>query len=185
MDASVVAGREDVLVRICSFDTLFIFQTSLITPHSSLSLLLYRTFMSQVEVEGAVVCLRLCHGKIQFKLLPTAVVVEWYRQRYVDTHTSSWWLLIITSLSPILFLQNSELVEDDANGEVESGDDGLEQLSPKSWIQKILGSARMGGISGPLVREFYSPECRCCAMLIAIVPILMLCRYSMSLSLYS
>ena len=49
-------------------------------------------------------------------------------------------------------------------------------------IQKIFGSARMGGISGPLVREFYSPECRCCAMLIAIVPIFMLCCYSMSLS---
>ena len=101
------------------------------------------------------VCLRMFCGKIQFKLLSTAVVMEWYRQRYVDTHTSSWWLLIITSLSPILFLQNSELVEDDANGEVESGDDGLEQPSPKSWIQKILGSARMGGISGPLVRELF------------------------------
>jgi len=39
-DASVVARREDVVVRICSFDTLFIFQTSLITPHSSLSITL-------------------------------------------------------------------------------------------------------------------------------------------------
>ena len=36
----IVARREDVVVRICSFDTLFIFQTSLITPHSSLSLTL-------------------------------------------------------------------------------------------------------------------------------------------------
>jgi len=41
-DASVVARREDVMVRICSFDILFInnFQTSLISPHSSLSLTL-------------------------------------------------------------------------------------------------------------------------------------------------
>jgi len=69
-------------------------------------------------------------------------------------------LLIITSLSPIILLQNSELVEDDANGEVESGDDGLEQPSPKSWIQKIFGSARMGGISGPLVRELFLLEWR-------------------------
>ena len=106
------------------------------------------------------VCLRMFCGKIQFKLLSTAVVMEWYRQRYVDTHTSSWWLLIITSLSPILFLQNSELVEDDANGEVESGDDGLEQPSPKSWMQKILGSTHMGGISGPLV-SIFPPEYTC------------------------
>ena len=63
-------------------------------------------------------------------------------------------MLIITSLSPIILLQNSELVEDDANGEV-GGDDGLERSeSPKSWIQKILGSARMGGISGPLVSVY-------------------------------
>ena len=52
--------------------------------------------------------------------------------------------------------KNSELVEDDTirSGEVESGDDGLERSeSPKlNFIQKILGSARMGGISGPLVR---------------------------------
>ena len=106
------------------------------------------------------VCLRMFCGKIQFKLLSTAVVMEWYRQRYVDTHTSSWWLVIITSLSPILFLQNSELVEDDANGEVESGDDGLEQPSPKSWMQKILGSTHMGGISGPLV-SIFPPEYTC------------------------
>jgi len=46
-------------------------------------------------------------------------------------------------------------VEDDTHGggEVESGDDMLEDPSSKlNLIQKILSSARMGGISGPLVR---------------------------------
>jgi len=41
-DVSGLAEREDVMVRICSFDILFItnFHKSLITPHSSLSLTL-------------------------------------------------------------------------------------------------------------------------------------------------
>ena len=48
--------------------------------HSSfISLLLYRAFMSQME--RAVACLRLCHGMIQFELLSTVVVMEWYRLR--------------------------------------------------------------------------------------------------------
>ena len=45
-------------------------------------------------------------------------------------------------------------MEDDTlgGGEVESGDDALEHPSSKlNLIQKILGSTRMGGISGPLV----------------------------------
>ena len=45
-------------------------------------------------------------------------------------------------------------MEDDTHGggEVESGVDALEHPSSKlNWMQKILGSARMGGISGPLV----------------------------------
>ena len=49
-------------------------------------------------------------------------------------------------------------MEDDTHGggEVESGDDTLEDPSSKlNLIQKILSSARMGGISGPLVRVGY------------------------------
>jgi hypothetical protein len=66
------------------------------------------------------------------------------------------------------------LVEDDtiSSDDVESGDGGLERSeSPQlNWIQKILGSARMGGISGPLV-SIYPPECR-------FVPFLLpLCQY--------
>ena len=48
---------------------------------------------------------------------------------------------------------------DKANGEAVDTD--LDHLkSPQlNWMQKILGSARMGGISGPLV-SLYPPECR-------------------------
>ena len=47
-------------------------------------------------------------------------------------------------------------VKGDTNDEVKSGDDGLGQPSSKlNWIQKILSSARMGGISGPLVSVYH------------------------------
>ena len=49
-------------------------------------------------------------------------------------------------------------MEDDTHGggEVESGDDALEHPSSKlNWMQKIIDSACMGGISGPLVRVGY------------------------------
>lgn len=54
------------------------------------------------------------------------------------------------------------MVEDDTISSDEVESDGLERSeSPQlNWMQKILGNARMGGIGGPLVREFYSPECR-------------------------
>ena len=76
-DVSSLAGREDGVVRVCSFGTLFI--TNFYKSPSLLIrlLLLYRTSMSQME--GAVVCLRMFCGKIQFELLPTAAVMEWYR----------------------------------------------------------------------------------------------------------
>lgn len=94
--------------------------------------------------------------------------------------------LVISSLSslthPILIMtlqKNSELVEDDTNGEVEIGCDSfkfLEQPSSKfNWIQKILSSARVGGISDPLVRVSYHQNVE----LIDIVLILMVCFCSM------
>jgi len=113
------------------------------------------------QVERTVVCLRLCHGKIQFRVLPSAAVTEWNRQRYGHTHeffdnTSS-------CLSPVYsyhtLQKNSEAVEDDIVDGGEEENDGLKRPeSPKmSRIQKILDSARMGGISGPLVRELFLP----------------------------
>ena len=48
-------------------------------------------------------------------------------------------------------------MEDDiTNGGGEEESDRLVQPSFKSnWIQKIIGSARVGGISGPLVRVYF------------------------------
>jgi hypothetical protein len=82
-------------------------------------------------------------------------------------------------------------VEDGTIGDdVESGgDDGLEHLSSKlNWIQKIISSARMGGISGPLVRVVVITRIQICAIMliaITIALILMVCCCSMSLFLHS
>ena len=73
-----------------------------------------------------------------------------------------------------------------SSGEVESGDDGLEQLSPKlNWIQKILSSARMGGISGPLVRELFLPDVDFCHACCHCAADTLICCCSMSLFLHS
>ena len=58
--------------------------------------------------------------------------------------------------------------------DVESGDDGLEHPSPNklNWIQKITGSARMGGISGPLVRGLVITRIHNCAIMLIAVAIL-------------
>ena len=69
------------------------------------------------------VCLRLCHGMIQFRVLPSAAVMKWYRQRYVNAH--EFFDYISSCLSPILFYHHTsqELGNGNISGFKDDGDE--------------------------------------------------------------
>ena len=88
-------------------------------------------------VEETVVCLRLCHGMIQFRVLPSAAVMKWYRQRYVNAH--EFFDYISSCLSPILFYHHMSQ-EKLGNGNISSFNDGDE-------LKNVQDSVLVGQVS--------------------------------------
>lgn len=67
-------------------------------------------------------CVRMVYGKIQFKILPTAAVMEWYRQRYQQAY--EFFDYISSRLSPILFYHHTP--QKLGNGNIPCFNDGDE-----------------------------------------------------------
>ena len=115
-----------------------------------------RTLRAYLLVVLVVFCL-VDIGEAGWSGSPRHSLIDKAREEAVDTVT-------VEEVQVTMYtFPHSEVVDDTIGGY------GLDSESSRlNWIQKILCSDRMGGISGPLV-SIYPPECRFCAMFISIV----------------